>query len=299
MIDRNILVVVDPRSDEQPAVERASWLAERLSASLEFFVCDYDPDIDAGRVATVWIDEPAREHLLSILADKLEALAAPLRERGVKVSVDVAWDHPLDAGILRKIITSRPWLVVKDTHHHNVLKRTILSNTDWELIRRCPVPLLLVKPGPIAENPKILAAVDPLHIHDKPAQLDHDVVDFATTLAEGVDGELHVLHTYIVPIELNVPEPSMITQLTEDVEREHREAFASFLERHTVTDERSHLVRGAPHEKLPEFAAREGAGIIVMGAVSRRGLDRVFISEVRRSAILDHLSCDIPDREAR
>jgi universal stress protein E len=292
MVDKKILVVVDPRSDEQPAVERASWLAERLSASLELYICDYDPDIDAGRVATVWIDEPAREKLLSILGDKLEAIAAPLRERGLEVSVDVSWDHPLDDGILRKIFTFQPWLVVKDTHHHNVLKRTILSNTDWELIRRTPAPLLLVKPGPIAEKPKIFAAVDPLHIHDKPAHLDHDIVDFAQMLADGTGGELHVLHTYIVPIELNVPDPSMINQITEDTEREHREAFTSFMERHDVTDDRTHLVRGPAHEKLPEVTAREGAEMIVMGAVSRRGLGKVFIGSTAER-VLDRLSCDV------
>ena len=90
MTDRKILIVVDPRSNEQPAAERAAWLAERLSASLELFICDYDPDIDAGRSATVWIDQPVRENLLRILREKLEAIAATLRERGLEVAVDVA-----------------------------------------------------------------------------------------------------------------------------------------------------------------------------------------------------------------
>ena len=94
MTDRKILVVVDPRSNEQPAAERAAWLATRVSASLELFICDYDLDIDAGRSATVWINQPVRENLLRILREKLEAIAAPLRERGLEVAVDVAWDHP-------------------------------------------------------------------------------------------------------------------------------------------------------------------------------------------------------------
>jgi len=292
MADRQILVVVDPRSDEQSAVERAAWLAERLSASLELFICDYDPDIDAGRVATVWIDEPAREHLMSILAEKLTTIAAPLVERGIEVSTEVAWDHPLDDGILRKIITSEPWLVVKDTHHHNVLKRTILSNTDWQLIRRCPAPLLLVKPGANVESPKILAAVDPLHTHDKPAHLDHKIIDLANSLADGVGGELHVLHSYVVPIELNVPEPERIGRIIDDAEREHREAFSSFLTSYAVPEERTHLKRGPAHETLPEVAAKESAAIVVMGAVSRSGLDKIFIGSTAER-VLDRLVCDV------
>ncbi|MFL2546347.1 MAG: universal stress protein [Candidatus Rariloculaceae bacterium] len=292
MNDKKILVVVDPRSDDQPAVERAAWLAQELSADLELFICDYDPDIDAGRVATIWIDEPARDHLLSILRNKLESLAAPIRERGLEVSVDVAWDHPLDAGILRKIFRAEPWLVVKDTHHHSVLKRTILSNTDWELIRRCPAPLLLVKPTPMADPFKVLAAVDPSHSHDKPADLDHKILELATTLVEEARGELHVLHSYFVPIELNVPDPEKIGAVIEDVEREHREDLDSFLENYPIEKDHCPLVRGPAHEKLPEFAAKQSIGIVVMGAVSRRGLDKVFIGSTAER-ILDHLSCDV------
>jgi universal stress protein E len=290
--DKKILVVVDPTSDEQPAVDRAAWLAERMSASIELLICDYDPEIDAGVTATVWIDEPARENLLAILREKLDMIAAPLRERGLDVSVDVSWDHPLDAGIVRKIKALRPWLVVKDTHHHTVLQRTILSNTDWQLIRECPAPLLLVKPQSIAENPKILAAVDPLHVHDKPAALDNSILSLAKTLAEGTGGELHAIHTYLIPIEVVTPDAAAINQIVNDIEREHRDAFKTLLERHSVSDDMAHLERGMPHERLPAAASRENAGIVVMGAVSRRGLDRVFIGSTAER-ILERLPCDV------
>ena len=46
---RRLLVIVDPTSDAQPAVERAVWLAERLGATVELFVCDYDPYLAGER----------------------------------------------------------------------------------------------------------------------------------------------------------------------------------------------------------------------------------------------------------
>ena len=267
-------------------------MAEHLSASLELFICDYDPNIDAGQSATVWIDQPVRENLLSILREKLETIAAPLRERGLEIAVDLAWDHPLHDGIVRKVEASQPWLVAKDTHHHNVLKRTILTNTDWYLIRRCPVPFLLVKPNAIDETPKIFAAVDPLHTHNKPARLDNEIVELARTLADGVGGELHVLHTVTVPIELNVPEATTINEIIEEVEKQHRDAFTEFLAPYAIPDDRAHLVEGAAYERIPEITEREGAGVIVMGAVSRSGLDRIFIGSTAER-VLDRLPCDV------
>ena len=292
MTDRKILVVVDPRSNEQPAAERAAWLATRVSASLELFICDYDLDIDAGRSATVWIDQPVRENLLRILREKLEKIAAPLREQGIEIAVDVAWDHPLHDGIVRKVKASQPWLVAKDTHHHNILKRTILTNTDWHLIRDCPVPLLLVKPNAIDETPKIFAAVDPLHTHDKPARLDNEIVELARTLADGVGGQLHVLHTYMAPIALIVPEATTINEIIEEVEKQHREAFTEFLAPHAIPDDRAHLVEGSAYERLPEITEREGAWVIVMGAISRRGVDRIFVGSTAER-VLDRLPCDV------
>ena len=76
-----------------------------------------------------------------------------------------------------------PDLVVKDTHYHSVIRRTVFTNTDWNLIRTCPAPLLLAKPGEWRAPPTLLAALDPGHLGDKPAALDHDILDAAQLLA--------------------------------------------------------------------------------------------------------------------
>ena len=292
MTTRKILVVVDPTINEQPAVERAAWLATKMSATLELFICEYDPDIDAGRTATVWISQPARENLLSITTDKLERIAAPLREQGLQVDTDVAWDHPLDQGIVRKVVTCKPWMVVKDTHHHNVLKRTILSNTDWHLIRDCPAPLLLVKPGAVADTLKVMAAVDPMHTHDKEAQLDNDILNKAIELVDATGGSLQVVHSYSNPPSVGVADAALLTEATVAVEAQHREVFTQFVASYAIADDRTHLLEGPAHVVLPEITAKEDSDLIVMGAVSRSGFDRVFVGSTAER-VLDRLPCDL------
>ena len=292
MAKKNILVVVDPTAAEHPCVDCAAWLAESVSADLELFICDYDPTIDAGRTSTVYIDQPARENLLQILHDKLERLAGTLRGRGLKVDVDVAWDHPLVDGIVRKVLATTPWMVVKDTHHHNVLKRTILSNTDWGLIRDCPAPLFLVKPGPVAEKPKVFAAVDPLHEHDKPAELDNKILNLARELAESADGELHAVHTFSIPVPMGGPEAAPSVDLIEAVEDEHRDAMKAFLAGKDLHEGFAHVLEGAPQDRLPEVVEHEGVDIMVMGAVSRSGLNRIFVGSTAER-VLDRIGCDL------
>lgn len=289
---RKILVVVDPTTDKQPAVERAAALAQQLDADLELFICHYDADIEAGRFATVWIQHPAKHELIELLEAKLEDLAAPLRARGLDVATGVEWDHPLDEGIVRRINASAPWLVVKDTHHHNVLKRTILSNTDWSLIRRCPTPLLLVKPDPASTLTKVCAAVDPTHEHDKPAELDTAIFNIAATLAEATGAELHVVHTYAVKAEPVGLEAPTVGKFADAIRLERERVFNAFLEKHAIPAENAHLLEGLAHEQLVEFTSKQRVDIIAMGAVSRRGLDRIFIGSTAER-LLDRLPCDL------
>ena len=289
MAEKTILVVVDLHAeDEQPVLERAAWLAARSGADIELFACDYDPDIDAGYVATIWIPQPGvRDQLLLRHRQKLDALAEPLRKHGLQVRVDVAWDHPFDAAIVRKTLASEPWLVAKGTRHHNVLQRTLLSNTDWHLIRDCPTPLWLVKAHPLHDPPRLFAAVDPLHMHDKPAELDERIFDFAAALAGRAKGDLHVLHVAWYPIGLELP-----PDVTATIMRKHRDALSAFAASHKVDAGRAHLVEGPMPEALCEAVVEYGADFVVMGAVSRRGLDRLFIGSTAER-VLDRLPCDL------
>jgi universal stress protein E len=289
MADKKILVVVDPTATaEQPVIERAAWLATLVSGEIELVIVDFDAEINAGQVSTVWIKQPdAKNNLIEIHRANLEKLAEGVRAKGLTVSVDVVWDQPLGEAIVRKVVASKPWLVAKDTHHHSVLKRTVLSNTDWHLIRGCPAPLWLVKPDPIAATPKIYAAVDPLHEHDKPAELDDRIFSFADAIAKATKGELHVVHAFSAPVGVDLP-----GDVIEQIAAQHRSAMQQFLTKHSVPAERAHVLSGAPSECLLEATAEGAADIVVMGAVSRRGLNKLFVGSTA-TRVLDRLHCDL------
>jgi len=283
MWENTILVVVDTAAGaHQPALERAAWLAKQSQGRLELFTCEWDPDVDAGRV-----DPDARDTLLEQRQGKLDELAVPLRQQGISVSVDVVWDHPLDVAILNKAGAHDYWLVAKDTQHHNLAQRTLLTNVDWLLIRKCPVPLLLVKDRKLATDPVVLAAVDPTNEHDKPAALDERIYTFAAELARTLRGHLHVVHSYGTPLGAELP-PAAVKVIAD----EHRAAMKRFLDTHAALEGRPHLYEGMAHECLQKAAKEHAADFVVMGAVARRGLTRLFIGSTAER-VLDRLPCDL------
>jgi universal stress protein E len=283
MRENTILVVIDAAAGaHQPALERAAWIAKQAGARVELFACEYDADVDAGRGASASRDEAVAQRRRA-----LDERAAPLRQQGIAVSVDVVWSHPLDAAILDKAAAHDYWLVAKDTQHHNLAQRTLLTNVDWHLVRKCPAPLLLVKDRKIPSEPNVLAAVDPLNEHDKPAALDDRIYTFAADLARVLRGQLHVFHSYGTPFGAPLPPESV--QLIAD---EHRAAMKRFLDAHAALEGRPHLYEGTAHESLQKAAAEHAADFVVMGAIARSGLKRLFIGSTAER-VLDRLPCDL------
>ena len=89
-----ILVVVDPTSEQQPALQRAADIARRANAELELFICQYDQYLSGERFFDSVGLQKARDALLAGCREQLDALAAPLRADGLQVAVATRWDHP-------------------------------------------------------------------------------------------------------------------------------------------------------------------------------------------------------------
>lgn len=296
---RKVLSIVDPTAERQPALARAAALARALNAELELFICDYDPHLAGQRFFDSENLQAAREQVIDQHREALNRLREPLVRDGLTVGCDVRWGHPLHQGIVEKVAETQPVLVVKDTHYHAAMKRTLFSNTDWNLIRSCPSPLMLVKPRAIRPEPLVIAAVDPTHEHDKSAALDHEILAFAKELASATHGQLHVFHAFDpAPViaaashAMAAPVAVPVNDLTTAVEKQHREAFDALVDDYPLGRDRRHFGQGVPHELLVELAQDLNADFVVMGAVSRSGLRRLFIGSTAER-VLDRLPCDL------
>lgn len=296
---KRIMSVIDPTVSEQPGMRKAAWLAEKTGAELELFICYYNEYLSGDRLFDSPSLEKAREELLRSQEGLMENLAAPLRESGLKVSTMAVWDHPLYEGIVRHAAATGTDIIFKDTHHHSAVSRALLTNTDWNLIRACAVPLWLVKPGPITENPVFIAAIDPLNEHDKPAALDDEILGLSKTLAEAGDGSVRAFHSYDPRIAVAtatanayIPVSLPFDEIEKQMREQHAERFNEVIRFHKIEEDASHLVAGLTHEELPEYAESVSADVVVMGAISRNRWKRLFIGATAERT-LEHLPCDL------
>ncbi|MDH3440296.1 MAG: universal stress protein [Gammaproteobacteria bacterium] len=294
-----IMSVVDPTAKEQPAMQRAAWLAEKTGADLELFICYYNEYLSGDRLFDSPSLEKARQELLRSQEGHLEKLAEPLRKSGLSVSTTAVWDHPLHEGIVRHAAATGADIVFKDTHHHSAVSRALLTNTDWNLIRTCAVPLWLVKPTEFADKPVFVAAIDPLNEHDKPAALDDEILVIARSLADASGGEVRAFHSYDPRIAVAtatanayIPVSLPFDEIEKQMREQHEKRFNEVVQFHKIGEDKSHLVAGLTHEELPELANEVNADVVVMGAVSRNRWKRLFIGATAERT-LEYLPCDL------
>lgn len=204
----------------------------------------------------------------------------------------------LSDAVNRRLQVEPADLVAIEGHEHSRVGRWFLLHGDYELIRRCPVPLLIVKRALRASRRPILAAVDPWHLNDKPADLDARILEAARALSHLLHAPLHSVHAYsplagfvadstFAPVAIPIALPEEKAHAAA-VRRRFKALSAGF----RIAPRRAHLEIGTPRHVLPAVAARTRAQLVVMGALARGALDRLLLGSTAER-VLDALPCDV------
>ena len=290
-----LLVVIDPTSkDSQPSLERAAWVAKRSKSAVELLICEYNSALDGGFFFDGPAQQKARESLLNNLDKWLNKLAQPLRDEGISVTTEVRWGKPLHSMVLQRIEELKPDLVLRDATSHSLLQRLFFNNTSWQLIRQCPVPLWLVRPGAWKAE-RICAAVDPVHSADTEALLDHQLVQCTRYLADTLNMQADYMHSYAPLPRTMVFDSELVAEYDQYVERsakQHRDAFEKLMVNYPVEKANRHLLEGFPEESIPEFVKERGIDLLVMGAISRGNLENALIGNTAER-VLESVQTDL------
>ncbi|TCS41733.1 universal stress protein [Reinekea marinisedimentorum] len=285
-----IIVLLDPAEESAPAVEKAAQLAQISEASITLFSSGYDSALSSAHPHS----ENARDAYLSRMIDGLEALADVARNRNVKVATEAVWDKHAGTALLNYLQDNPADLVVKATHHQNVLQRTFFSQTDWELIRHCPVPLLLTKRTAWHDKIMITAAVDPVRTNDKPDFLDDHIIEYGQKLKKALNGQLQLLHVYDpTPLMIYLDQPAINSaDVGEEIRQQHKDALDELASRAGIEPDNAKLEMGSPVQVIPDFLYEYDVDIVIMGAVSRSGIERWLLGHTAEK-VLDRITVDI------
>jgi universal stress protein E len=285
---RILVAIKQPGARRQVALARAAKLARATDATLHLF---HDLSMPVALDAVVGtgdsIHAETRQQREAARA-RLERLAAPLRKCGLRVSTAAEWDYPAAEAIVREARSCAADLVVVARSGHHRLP-ALLGYTDWELLRSCPVPVLMVRTRARRGRECVVAAVDPQHAYAKPAALDGQILALAAAAGEALHGSVHAVHVLAPWLATSAGSAS---RGPASPGRAARSALRRECAAAGVATPRLHIMPGDPVEALPRTARRLHASVFVMGAMSRSGLRRLFVGNTAER-VLDSLACDV------
>lgn len=298
-----LLLELDPRKDNDAAVARARFLAERFDARIDVLVNEPSSTVPTAVIAEPAMVATAQEQYRDEIDKWIERQVAALDDTRVETCrVTRADTQPRYEAILEQAEASNADLIVRISGEHGRLKRLLLGATDWDLIRNAKQPLWLVPPDCAdISGANVMAAVDPAHAADEQMKLDKRILGFARDLGAALDGALHVYHTYSVnPVVIPGPTGVVFTRpriqadvgLVEQIEAAHKRSVDELINGYDLDNDNVHVLEGDPAAEIDEVIDENGIQVVVAGSISRSWLDRLLIGSTTES-LLDAISCDL------
>jgi universal stress protein E len=295
---KQILYYTDAGEGSRAALERAAELALHNRGRLTVLgVVQLPPDLQllapALPAAELW-DMATQD-----LRDRLEQFVEPVRQKDVQLDIEVLIGTPF-IEIIRHVLSHGHDLVMMDAEGgRGGLKGLFFGSTSLHLMRKCPCPVWVIRPGPHHRFERILAAVNPHPCDEGHPGVSNTIMRLATSLARLEASELRVVHAWDHPAEDVLRGPARlpaaeVDQIVRDTGATHESWVEGLLARHPLSGLRHHvhLLRGEPAEVIIELAAKRRIDLIIMGTIGRTGIPGLFIGNTAET-VLRQVDCSV------
>jgi universal stress protein E len=286
-----ILLVLNSPTQNEAAVARLLELAD-ASTVVELLTIVHEPNLD-GYLGNAEIYAPLRKRLIDEEAEKAAKIELTLKDRGIDVSSKAVWDWPRGDAIRREAFAfGADGIILSfgiDGGRH-------IGSRDWRFLAECPLPILVVNGPAKAPYAQLVAAVDPVHAHAKPADLDDAIVRAAAELGRRAGAKLQLAHFY-VPLShygarADENDRVPLNDAEQALEQSRRQALGRLVAIAGLDPAEPWLIEGDPVSGLKQLVADDRADLVVMGALSRGKLADLIIGSTAER-ILRWAGCDV------
>jgi nucleotide-binding universal stress UspA family protein len=290
---KNIAVVYAGDRSDRVALQRASAIAEKNRARLSI-IAVIEPIAGIAQLLL------GKERVEQFFSGRQQELQAALDKDCMRLGMAQPRLHFLSGTVavetIRFILSAGCDLLVKTREEPE--KNRSISATDKKLLRKCPVPVLLLTDSRKKKFSRILAAVDP--DPDVPLRLDlHDnVLKLAVSMAEREQAALDVIHVWDIFSAATLQGPRFklsAEELKEIIDKEvamRRSWIDALLAPYAGRGPkiRIHLIQGDPAQTIVDFVGKRKSDLLVMGTVARGGLPGLLIGNTAEG-VLDSIDC--------
>ncbi len=285
---RSVMVAVDfSRGGEltapsQTAVQEALFWAERWKASVRFV---HFADVSERTWEQMQSDkESAPGHFFSAVQLTLENLVASTRETGLQASFlfgkGKAWLE-----LIRSLPDEGDEFIFAGAASAGALARAIFGGTTRKLVRKCPVPVWVVKEESTQAEGCVLAP------HDM-AETGERVLQHSSLIAAELEAPLKIIHALHLPEFTQFMSVIPSSKLAEEKRRVRATIEQQLKLLEYQGDYEIILEIGPPAPVIHRYLRDHPVRLLVMGSVGRSGIPGLVVGNTAET-ILPWVSCSM------
>ena len=280
-----ILVIADLK-DNCSATPRGLQLAQKLGHAVEVVAFTHAP---LGRMKLPASERAAlKKELLSFREQSVQARIDKFKTPEQKVSLRVVWEKDIHNWVLKRC--ARPYEMVVKTGRRT--ESITYTSTDWQLLRECPAPVLIVAEKKWHKARPILGALDLGGTSREKKQLNQLIIATSMRLAESLDAELKFICAIEIPTllaDLDLVDPAAYQR---SALAEMQPTIMKLASTYGLPESAFRVKRGPVEKVIASDAAKQRAQLVVMGTVGRKGVKAKLMGNTAE-AVLRHLKTDV------
>ena len=238
-----------------------------------------------------------REHRV-----ELKRIADRFRKNGIDVQAKVLVGTAF-IEVIREVMREQHDLVILAPDSKHGLISRLFGSISMHLMRKCPCPVWIVKPGSGKPYRQIMAAVDTFSESWDEAEesINPLILQLSSSMARIDKSDLHVIQVWYVANEgflgsLVQIDQKSLRRLRDETRNDigHRlDQLMQSVDRDGIGAVRTHLIRGDdPAKAIVKLARKQKIDLLVMGTVCRTGLAGFLIGNTAEE-LLGAIDCSV------
>jgi universal stress protein E len=281
------LLIIADIEDKCFATPRGLQLAEKLGYSVDVVAFTYAPL--KGLKVTTAEQANIRKRLLAKREDEVQARIDKFKLPGQSVKLKVVWEKDIHRWVNKQCAGEKYTGVIKTGNRTESL---VHNPTDWQLLRECPSPVLLVAEKKWHKTKPVLVALDLSSEIATKRKLNDKVLGLAKGLADTLDVELKIITAIEIPrllSDLDLVDPIAYVKEAKEAMKPQIKKLAAA---HGIPEKTFHCKRGPVEKVITSHAAKVRAQIVVMGTVARKGVRARLLGNTAEK-VLEHMKTDV------
>ncbi|WP_075284966.1 universal stress protein UspE [Pasteurella multocida] len=296
----NILVILNPENEKQYALARAVRLVKeqkshqkvRITVFLSVYDLSYEMSALLSSEERAEMHQGVIEQRTLAIQPYLEKYADP----NIEFETKVVWHSNEAEAITHEVEKHEYDLVVKYTKEEESITSLIFTPMDWQLLRKCPKPLLMVRDGNWKHQRRILIAVNVAYDEEKNHKVfNEQLVSLGIDLADKLErGNVHLVTAYPpTPINMAIDLPEFNSgEYEKNIRGQYLLNMKALRQQFSIDEDHTHVREGFPEEVIPQVAKELEAELVVLGTIGRTGLSAAFLGNTAEH-VINKLNCSL------